>query len=125
MRAQNGRTVDESVGRIDAEGFSMRPTTLLLCLALAGCAGGNAASDITGSTPANSGAAHSHSPLARAAQASGKKEDWWKEGGVTREKINAMCWMKYEQGRRDMPVEKRADLVNDCVAQALREHPVR
>ena len=45
--------------------------------------------------------------------ASGKKEDWWKQGGITREKINAMCWMKYEQGRKDLPIDKRADLVDD------------
>jgi len=70
-------------------------------------------------------ATNPHSPLARAAQASGKKEDWWKEGGITREKINAMCWMKYETGRKDMPVEKRADLVNACVVQTLKENPVR
>ena len=99
----------------------MRPTVLLLCLALAGCAGGNAAPEVTGSTPS----ARPQSPLARAAQASGKKDDWWKEGGVTREKINAMCWMKYETGRKDMPVEKRADLVDACVQQTLKEHPIR
>ncbi len=101
----------------------MRPTTLLFCLALAGCGGGNVAPDVTGSTPAS--ATNPHSPLARAAQASGKKEDWWKEGGVTREKINAMCWMKYETGRKDIAIDKRADLVNACVAQTLKEHPVR
>ena len=36
-----------------------------------------------------------------------------------------MCWMKYEQGRNDMPVEKRADLVNACVVQTLKENPIR
>ena len=102
----------------------MRPTTLLFCLALAGCGGGNVAPDVTGSTPA-SPAPSPHSPLARAAQASGKKADWWKEGGVTREKINAMCWMKYETGRKDIAIDKRADLVNACVVQTLKEHPVR
>src|SRR4029078_2481461 len=74
-------------------------------------------------TPAS--ATNPHSPLARAAQASGKKEDWWKEGGVTREKINAMCWMKYETGRKDIAIDKRAALVNACVVQTLKEHPVR
>jgi len=113
------------VARIDAKGFSMRPTTLLFCLALAGCGGGNIASDVTGSTAASSGAARPQSPLARAAQASGKNADWWKEGGVTREKINAMCWMKYETGRKDIAIDKRADLVNACVVQTLKENPVR
>ena len=46
-----------------------------------------------------------------------RRTTWWKDGGVTREKINAMCWMKYENGRKDMPVDKRADLVNDCVSR--------
>ena len=50
----------------------------------------------------------------------GQKDEWWKEGGVTREKINAMCWMKYERGRKDMPVDKRADLVNACVHRTLQ-----
>jgi hypothetical protein len=100
----------------------MRNAALLLCLGLAACAGANAKQELTAS-PQTTGSVHS--PLARAAQASGKNADWWKEGGVTREKINAMCWMKYEQGRNDMPVEKRADLVNACVVQTLKEHPIR
>ena len=37
-----------------------------------------------------------------------------------------MCWMKIENaGRRDMAAEKRADLVNACVEQTLKEHPLR
>ena len=100
----------------------MRHAALLLCLGLAACAGANAKQELT-AAPETTGSVHS--PLARAAQASGKNADWWKEGGITREKINAMCWMKYEQGRKDMPVEKRADLVNACVAQTLKENPIR
>ena len=57
---------------------------------------------------------------------SGKGDaDWWKEGGITREKINAMCWMKYETGRKDIAIDKRADLVNACVVQTLKENPIR
>ena len=100
----------------------MRNAALLLCLGLAACAGANAKQELT-AAPETTGSVHS--PLARAAQASGKNADWWKEGGVTREKINAMCWMKHEQGRNDMPVEKRADLVNACVVQTLKENPIR
>ena len=100
----------------------MRNAALLLCLGLAGCAGANAKQELT-AAPETTGSVHS--PLARAAQASGKNADWWKEGGVTREKINAMCWMKYEQGRSDMPIDKRADLVNACVAQTLKEQQAR
>jgi hypothetical protein len=100
----------------------MRHAALLLCLGLAACAGANAKQELA-AAPETTGSVQS--PLARAAQASGKNADWWKEGGVTREKINAMCWMKYEQGRSDMPVEKRADLVNACVVQTLKENPIR
>ena len=100
----------------------MRNAALLLCLGLAGCAGANAKQQLTAS-PETTGSVHS--PLARAAQASGKNADWWKEGGVTREKINAMCWMKYETGRKDIAIDKRADLVNACVVQTLKENPIR
>ena len=100
----------------------MRNAALLLCLGLAACAGANAKQELA-AAPETTGSVQS--PLARAAQASGKKDDWWKEGGVTREKINAMCWMKYETGRKDIAIDKRADLVNACVVQTLKEHPVR
>ncbi len=101
----------------------MRIATLLLCLGLSACAGANAKQEYT-AAPETTGTVHS--PLARAAQASAKgNPEWWKEGGVTREKINAMCWMKYEQGRRDVQIDKRADLVNACVVQTLKENPIR
>lgn len=127
----------------------MRSMTLLLCVALAGCAGANASSSSFAPEPPKA-AAVADPPLlpgpvnqtAENKQTHGKpksakpgakpaaetddapKEEWWKEGGVTREKINAMCWMKYEKGRGDLPIEKRADLVNDCVAKTLKEHPL-
>jgi hypothetical protein len=115
----------------------MRSMRVLLCLGLcvplAACAGANAAHQMAASEPAN--AAPSAGAHGRLAQASAKKrvekkeeqkDEWWQEGGVTREKINAMCWMKIENaGRRDMAAEKRADLVNACVEQTLKEHPLR
>ena len=115
----------------------MRSMTLLLCLGLcvplAACAGANAAHQMATPSPEPASAAAGR---AAHAQASAKKkekkekkeeqnDEWWQEGGVTREKINAMCWMKHEQGRNDMPVEKRADLVNACVVQTLKENPIR
>ncbi len=99
----------------------MRTITLLLGLALAGCSAKAAHEMIAPASEPATGSVRS--PLARAAQASGQKDDWWKEGGVTREKINAMCWMKHEQGRSSMPVEKRADLVNACVTATLKDYP--
>ena len=108
----------------------MRPIALLVCLALAGCARANPPSNVTAAAPVAApapapAAARAQSPLARAAQASGQDDESWKAGGVTRAKINAMCWMRYEHGRSDMPVEARADLVEACVAQTLKQHPVR
>jgi hypothetical protein len=128
----------------------MRPLTALVCLGLgvplAGCltAGptGDATPELTAAAPAASAATEPAPPVpmapampagraatapkpparAAAAESSGKKEDW-KEGGVTREKINGMCWMKYESGRKDLPVEKRADLVNQCVIDTMKQYP--
>jgi hypothetical protein len=127
MRAQNGARAAAN----QIQGGSMRFTILLCCLvcslALAGCADSPRPAALS---PEPAAAPVSPSAAGRAAQASAKKpdkknDDWWKEGGVTREKINAMCWMKYEQGRKDMAVEKRADLVDQCVQQTLKEHPLR
>lgn len=120
----------------------MRLPTALLCLGLAlplaGCFQAGATGDVTpGLTaapapapeasapamPAGRGATAPKPPRSAAADKD-KKEEWWKEGGVTREKINGMCWMKYENGRKDLPVEKRADLVNQCVIDTLKEYPV-
>jgi hypothetical protein len=123
----------------------MRPVTALFCLGLcvplAGCFTAGATGDKTpdlAAAPAPAPAASAPAmPAGRGATApkpapatasavasSGKKEEWWKEGGVTREKINGMCWMKYESGRKDLPVEKRADLVNQCVIDTMKEYPV-
>jgi hypothetical protein len=131
----------------------MRLVPLLCCLgscvALAGCLGAGASNDIApaaaSAPPAAAAAAddglqaRAHSPPAHASTAEprGKrgraaaaskpddeaKKEWWKDGPVTRDKVAAMCWMKFEKGRKDLPLEKRADLVNDCVDETLKEHP--
>jgi len=120
----------------------MRTMTLLLCLGLAGCASANADLAASVSEPAAPAAAptaapppaapvrsaansHAAKPKPGAAKKDADNEEWWKEGGITKEKISAMCWMKYEKGRKDLPIDKRADLVNACVDQALAEHPLR
>ena len=128
----------------------MRLPTALLCLGLAlplaGCfqagATGDATPGMTAAAPAPAPAPDAEPPApampagrgatapkppkrsAAADKDKTEKEEWWKEGGVTREKINGMCWMKYESGRKDLPVEKRADLVNQCVIDTLKEYPV-
>jgi hypothetical protein len=119
----------------------MRLPTALLCLGfalpLAGCLQAGATGDVKPELtaapapeasapvmPAGRGATAPKPSRAAAAAETKEKEEWWMEGGVTREKINGMCWMKYESGRKDMPVEKRADLVNQCVIDTLKEYPV-
>jgi hypothetical protein len=89
----------------------------LLCLALAGCITADAAGDRV------SGQAETAAAASAAKPGEPKKDDWWKQGGVTREKVSAMCWMKYE-GRKAMSVDKRADLVNACVTETLKAHPL-
>jgi hypothetical protein len=43
------------------------------------------------------------------------------EGPITREKVASQCWMKYESGRINVSLEKRAELVDKCVNERLRE----
>jgi hypothetical protein len=133
-----GREIVAARRRINNNGERMRTMTLLLCLALgaplAGCATASATNEapamatpepaVTAVPPAVPGRGQPRPPKQQEAKQTDKKEEWWKEGGVTREKINAMCWMKYENGRKDLPIEKRADLVNACVAETLKEHPL-
>ena len=78
LRAQNGRAHGKSVGAYRCKRIPMRPTTLLFCLALAGCAGGNAAPDVTGSTPPSVGAP---AVAARPRRASLRQEGRLVEGG--------------------------------------------
>jgi hypothetical protein len=123
----------------------MRPAIALFCLVLsvplAGCLGAGATGGRTPEVTPSATAAPSSSPMpagraataprapaassqAAAANASGKKEEWWQEGGVTREKINGMCWMKAEQAGRGVAAEKRAEIVDKCVAETLKQYPV-
>lgn len=119
----------------------MRTMTLLLCLGLAGCAGAGASTSTSFAPEPPKTAAVADPPLlpspagepaqskhgrgkSKTAHADDSKDEWWKDGGVTREKINAMCWMKFEKGHGDLPIDKRADLVNQCVAETLKEHPL-
>ena len=44
--------------------------------------------------------AHAQAATKKKEKKEEQKDDWWQEGGVTREKINAMCWMKIETGGR-------------------------
>lgn len=115
---------------------------LILSVPLAGCLGAGATGGGTPELTPSATAAPSSNPMpagraataprapaassqAAAANASGKKEEWWQEGGVTREKINGMCWMKAEQAAgRGGSADKKAEIVDKCVAAALKQYPV-
>jgi hypothetical protein len=103
----------------------LTPLPLLLCLGLAGCAGADAAHQNAPLGASANGSSRSASMQALASASRGEPDEWWKDGGVTRDKVSAMCWMKHEKGRNDLPLEKRADLVNACIARTLRQNPAR
>ena len=50
----------------------------------------------------------------------------WSQGdAVTREKINGMCWMKAEQqAGRGGSADKKAEIVDKCVVETLKQYPV-
>lgn len=127
----------------------MRPVTALFCLglsfALSGCfsagATGDAAPEIASATAPERVAEPDPSPMpagraatapkpprtrtaAAASSASASKDESWQEGGVTREKINGMCWMKAEKAGRSVSAEKKAEIVDKCVEETLKEYPV-
>jgi hypothetical protein len=79
------------------------PQILLLCLALAGCAAAQASSG----RPAGG-------------------DEWWNDGTpMDKQKASTICWMKYEKGNGDLPLDKRADLVNKCVHDTMAGKPVQ
>jgi hypothetical protein len=94
---------------------TLRLSPLLLCVALAGCAGADAK--------------HELSPAAAAARGavpgSAAKKEWWQEGPMTREKAASMCWMRYDSAHRNIALEARADLVGKCVAATMKGRPPR
>jgi hypothetical protein len=120
----------------------MRSMPLLLCLLLAACADASHALTLeqaearaqvmAQAEPAAPKAAKpARKPAAAKTDTKGDQrlsESWLRgqqdeEGVITRERVSAGCWMKYERGRNDLPLEQRADLVNKCVDDTLRAYP--
>ena len=105
---------------------TMMPTILprnalaaaIAALMLAGCATADSAHR---SSAAQAAPAQPPRGTAESAKAAGS-DDSLQQGGITRAKINATCWMKYEKGRNDRPLDTRADLVNRCVGEALKRY---
>lgn len=44
---------------------------------------------------------------------------------MTHEKASTICWMRYEDAKLKLSLDKRADLVNQCVDDTLRGGPTR
>jgi len=120
----------------------MRSMPLLLCLLFAACADASHALTLEqaearaqvmaqAEPEAPKAAKPARKPAAAKADAKGDQrlsESWLREqqdeeGVITRERVSAGCWMKYERGRNDLPLEQRADLVNKCVDDTLRAYP--
>jgi hypothetical protein len=130
-----GATSVRALRRIQPTDPSMRPLMLLVCLALAGCVTDGGPGDaVSGSAqaaaskpaepkPAEPDASKKDAAKKKDDKKDDKNDEWWKQGGITHEKVSAMCWMKYEQGRKDQSLDKRADLVNKCVADTLKANP--
>lgn len=47
------------------------------------------------------------------------------QGPMTETEASAQCWMKYERGRRDLPLDQRADLVNKCIDAKMHGRAAR
>ncbi len=42
------------------------------------------------------------------------------QGPMTHQKAALYCWMKTEHGRADLPLDKRADVVDKCIEQKMQ-----
>jgi hypothetical protein len=42
---------------------------------------------------------------------------------MTRTRAARDCWMETEKGRGDLSLDKRADVVNKCIEQKMKEAP--
>jgi hypothetical protein len=76
----------------------------LLAAALGGCQ-----TDVTG-TP---GPVAQTAPPPPAAQAAAPE-------AISRHQAATECWMAVEKGRKDLPLDRRADIVTQCVAKKLK-----
>jgi hypothetical protein len=100
-----------------------RVPILAIPLLLAAVAGLTACqTDRAGSVPpAQQAAAASPAPAgqpsARAPAAAAQPEP---AGPITEQQASAACWMKYERGRRDLPLDARMKLVDECIDARLK-----
>ena len=76
---------------------------ILTALALTGCVSDGTT---TGSIPSGHASAYAdNTPVPYAGNPNAADRE-----------ASAECWMKYEHGRRDLPLDTRADLVDKCIA---------
>lgn len=135
MRTPRSNRVTSWGVTIEGRGNRMRIVTLLLCaVALAGCASTDAAQDTAVAVappPAAPAAAEPPRTVApgsprstlprgsfRQAAPAPTTED---DGPMTREKIASQCWMKAEANNVRLSLDKRAEIVDKCVNERLRE----
>ena len=81
----------------------LRCTALLIAAALSACAN-DAGPGRASLAPASPPAAPAQEP-------------------VSEQQASAACWMKYERGRADLPLDARAKLVDQCIAARMQGTP--
>ena len=95
-------------------GEPMRVLVLLMCVALAGCAGGPTA----GETPSNMAAAAPPAGAPASATAAPTPRAPRTAQDVTEAKV--ICWGKVEREKRIKTIDQRIAFVDKCVADQLR-----
>jgi hypothetical protein len=113
----------------------MRMMMIFLCAGLAGCAAGGPGGEPSLASMEAPAAAAANEPatpprgrprhVAAARAEPAAAPDPVDDGPMTHQKASALCWMKYEDGKVQLSLDKRADLVNQCVAETLRGGPAR
>ncbi len=104
---------------------------LLFLLALAGCAGTEPGADALSTPSPQATAAPAAAPQPAAPPPTRAIRDNARpaptpaappvvEEPMTRERASMICWSKYEDGRRKMSLDQRADLVDKCVKATMR-----
>lgn len=93
-------------------------------MALCGCAQANVAASplAAAAAPARNGHLPAFAAKRNASQPVQAEEP---QAPLTDQEASAQCWMKYEKGRGDLSLDKRADLVDKCIDAKMHGRPVR
>jgi hypothetical protein len=66
------------------------------------------------------GIAGDHTPQVAAAAQPAPQAAPAPEEPITEHQASAACWMKFERGRKDLPLEARAKLVDKCIDERMK-----